>query len=90
MSRPVIENLRTWPRNLSTAQYGGLSTAQYGGLSTAQYGGMSTAQYGGMSPVPTASDNYLKSFNTFPDDIIPPFPNCRMAKNRIVFFSNLC
>ena len=49
MSRPEIPNLRTWPRNLSTSQYGGLSTSQYGGMSTSQYGGMSTSQYGGMS-----------------------------------------
>jgi len=49
MSRPIIENLRTWPRNLSTSQGGGLSTSQYGGMSTSQYGGMSTSQYGGMS-----------------------------------------
>jgi hypothetical protein len=49
MSRPITPNLRTWPRNLSTAQGGGLSTAQGGGMATSQYGGMSTAQYGGMS-----------------------------------------
>lgn len=49
MARPIIENLRTWPRNLSTSQGGGLSTSQYGGMSTSQYGGMSTSQYGGMS-----------------------------------------
>ena len=49
MSRPEIPNLRTWPRNLSTSQYGGLSTSQYGGMSTSQYGGMSTSQYGGLS-----------------------------------------
>ena len=49
MTRPQIPNLRTWPRNLSTSQYGGLSTSQYGGMSTSQYGGMSTSQYGGMS-----------------------------------------
>src|ERR1019366_1308963 len=49
MSRPNIPNLRTWPRNLSTAQGGGLSTLQGGGMSTLQYGGMSTLQYGGMS-----------------------------------------
>ncbi|MBD1866867.1 hypothetical protein H6F95_06035 [Cyanobacteria bacterium FACHB-471] len=49
MTRPVIPNLRTWPRNLSTSQGGGLSTSQGGGMSTSQYGGMSTSQYGGMS-----------------------------------------
>ena len=49
MSRPDIPNLRVWPRNLSTSQYGGMSTSQYGGMSTSQYGGMSTSQYGGMS-----------------------------------------
>ena len=49
MSKPLIPNLRTWPRNLSTSQGGGLSTSQHGGLSTSQYGGMSTSQYGGMS-----------------------------------------
>ena len=49
MGRPIIQNMRTWPRNLSTAQGGGLSTSQYGGMSTSQYGGMSTSQYGGMS-----------------------------------------
>ncbi len=49
MSRPDIPNLRTWPRNLSTSQYGGLSTSQYGGTSTSQYGGASTSQYGGLS-----------------------------------------
>ncbi len=49
MSRPEIPNLRTWPRNLSTSQYGGLSTSQYGGMSTSQYGGLSTSQYGGLS-----------------------------------------
>ncbi|MDB4915082.1 MAG: hypothetical protein JWM95_2726 [Gemmatimonadetes bacterium] len=49
VSRPDIPQLRTWPRNLSTAKGGGLSTSQYGGLSTSQYGGMSTSQYGGMS-----------------------------------------
>lgn len=31
MSRPNIPNLRTWPRNLSTSQNGGLSTSIYGG-----------------------------------------------------------
>ena len=40
MSKPIIENMRTWPRNLSTSQGGGLSTSQYGGLSTSQYGGI--------------------------------------------------
>ena len=49
MSRPEIENLRTWPRNLSTLQGGGLSTLQGGGMSTLQHGGMSTLQYGGLS-----------------------------------------
>ena len=49
MTRPNIPNMRTWPRNLSTAQGGGLSTSQYGGMSTSQYGGMSTSQYGGLS-----------------------------------------
>src|ERR1035437_9591651 len=49
MSRPVIENLRTWPRNLSTSLGGGLSTALEGGMSTALYGGASTALYGGLS-----------------------------------------
>jgi hypothetical protein len=49
LMRLIIEKLRTWPRNLSTAQGGGLSTSQYGGMSTSQYGGMSTSQYGGMS-----------------------------------------
>ncbi len=34
MSRPIITNLRTWPRNLSTSQGGGLSTSQGGGMST--------------------------------------------------------
>lgn len=34
MSRPDIPNLKTWPRNLSNAQYGGLSTSQGGGMST--------------------------------------------------------
>jgi plasmid stabilization system protein ParE len=29
--------MRTWPRNLSTSQGGGLSTSQYGGMSTSQY-----------------------------------------------------
>jgi hypothetical protein len=32
MSRPIIENLRTWPRNLSTGLGGGLSTALNGGM----------------------------------------------------------
>ena len=49
MSRPDIPNMRTWPRNLSTSQGGGLSTSQYGGMSTSQYGGASTSQYGGLS-----------------------------------------
>ena len=49
MSRPEIPNLITWPRNLSTAQGGGLSTMQGGGMSTMLYGGRSTMQYGGMS-----------------------------------------
>ncbi len=49
MSKPIIENMRTWPRNLSTSQGGGLSTSQYGGMSTSQYGGASTSQYGGLS-----------------------------------------
>lgn len=49
MSRPNIPNLRTWPRNLRTAQGGGLSTTQYGGMSTTQYGGASTSQYGDLS-----------------------------------------
>src|SRR5882724_5679996 len=59
--RPIIENLRTWPRNLCTAQGrwfinlpmwrhvhfgdGGLSTSRYGGLSTSQYGSLSKSQY---------------------------------------------
>ena len=49
MTKPIIENFRTWPRNLSTSQGGGRSNSQYGGMSTSQYGGMSTSQYGGMS-----------------------------------------
>ena len=49
MRRPVIQGMRTWPRNLSTSQGGGLSTSQYGGMSTSQYGGASTSQYGGLS-----------------------------------------
>ena len=49
MTKPNIPNLRTWPRNLSTSQGGGLSTSQYGGMSTSQYGGASTCQYGGLS-----------------------------------------
>tara|TARA_R110001599_G_C11905660_1_gene626861 strand:+ start:76 stop:465 length:390 start_codon:yes stop_codon:yes gene_type:complete len=49
MSRPNIPNMRTWPRNLSTLQGGGLSTLQGGGMSTLQYGGLSTLQYGGLS-----------------------------------------
>lgn len=49
MSRPEIENVKTWPRNLSTAQGGDLSTSQGGGMSTSQYGGLSTSQYGGLS-----------------------------------------
>ncbi len=80
MIRPVIENLRTWPRNLSTSPggglsispnggmstspHGGLSTSQYGGLSTSQYGGLSTSEGGGMS---TSSTNVYKSN-------IPPWP----------------
>ncbi|GAB4002178.1 hypothetical protein GCM10028807_60250 [Spirosoma daeguense] len=47
--KPNIPNLRTWPRNLSTLQGGGLSTMQGGGMSTLQYGGASTLQYGGLS-----------------------------------------
>ena len=49
MSKPEIPNLRTWPRNLSKSQGGGLSTSQCGGMSTSQYGGASTSQYGGLS-----------------------------------------
>ena len=49
MSRIIPEQMKRWPRNLSSSQGGGLSTSQYGGMSTAQYGGMSTSQYGGMS-----------------------------------------
>lgn len=49
MSKPIIENLRTWPRNLSTSLGGGLSTALNGGMSTALNGGASTALYGGLS-----------------------------------------
>ena len=49
VERPVIPNMRLWPRNLSTSRGDGLSTSQYGGMSTSQYGGMSTSQYGGMS-----------------------------------------
>jgi hypothetical protein len=49
MSKPIIPNMRTWPRNLSKLQGGGLSTLQGGGMSTLQYGGMSTLQYGGLS-----------------------------------------
>ena len=49
MGKPIIPNMRTWPRNLSTSQGGGLSTTQYGGMSTSQYGGASTSQYGGLS-----------------------------------------
>jgi hypothetical protein len=64
MSRPVIENLRTWPRNLSTSLGGGLSTSLYGGLSTSLYGGLSTAIGGGMS---TSSSNVYRSN-------IPPWP----------------
>lgn len=43
MNKHEIENLRTWPRKLSTALGGGLSTALYGGLSSAICGGMSTS-----------------------------------------------
>lgn len=49
MSRIIIEQIKRWPRNLSTSQGGGLSTSQYGGMSTSQYGGLSTSQYGGLS-----------------------------------------
>lgn len=49
MSKPVIPQMRTWPRNLSTSLGGGLSTALNGGMSTALNGGMSTALHGGMS-----------------------------------------
>lgn len=54
MSRPIVEQLRTWPRNLSTALGGGLSTSLNGGMSTSMYGGLSTAIGGGMS---TSSSN---------------------------------
>ncbi|MCX2480782.1 hypothetical protein OQY15_16880 [Pedobacter sp. MC2016-15] len=57
MSKPIIENLKTWPHNLSTRLRGGLSkglkggmyTGLYGGLSSGLYGGLSTALYGGLS-----------------------------------------
>src|SRR5664280_1894172 len=88
MSRPIIANMRTWPRNLSTAQggglstsqcggmstsqYGGMSTSQYGGLATSQYGGLSTSQYGGLSTAPGGG------MSTSPIDVyrsnIPPWP----------------
>lgn len=50
LSRPDLpEQLRSWPRNLSTGAYGGLSTGAYGGMSTGAYGGASTGAYGGLS-----------------------------------------
>jgi len=49
MSKPIIENQRTWPRNLSTSLGGGLSTSLNGGMSTSLYGGLSTSLYGGLS-----------------------------------------
>ncbi len=80
MSRVIPEEVRTWPRNLSssqgggmsTSQYGGISTSQYGGLSTSQYGGLSTSQYGGLSTsqgggMSTSSSNVYRSN-------IPPWP----------------
>ena len=36
MSKPVIEEMNTWPRNLSTARGGGLSTARRGEMSTSR------------------------------------------------------
>jgi hypothetical protein len=86
MSRPVIENLRTWPRNLSTSLggglstslnggmstslYGGLWTALYGGLSTALYGGLSTALYGGLYTV-IGGGMSTSSSNLYRSNIIP-------------------
>lgn len=49
MTRPDIPQMRTWPRNLSRSQFGGLSTSQYGGMSTSQFGGASRSQFGGLS-----------------------------------------
>ena len=81
MSRPNIPNMRTWPRNLSTSQGGGLSTSQgggmstsqYGGASTSQYGGLSTSQYGGLSTTPGGGTS------TSPNNVymsnIPPWPH---------------
>jgi len=72
MSKSNIPEMKTWPRNLSTSQGGGLSTSQYGGMSTSQYGGMSTSQYGGLSTsqgggMSTSSSDVYKSN-------IPPWP----------------
>src|SRR5258706_7369314 len=80
MSKPIIPNLRTWPRNLSTAQGGGLSTLQYGGMSTSEYGCMSTSQYGGMSTSQYGgmSTSQYGGMSTSSADVyksnIPPWP----------------
>lgn len=34
MGKPIIPKIKTWPRNLSTFQGGGLSTSPGGGMST--------------------------------------------------------
>lgn len=76
MSKPVIEGLNTWPRNLSTLRGGGLSTLaggglstlrgdgasslRNGGLSTLRGGGMSTLRYGGLSTLKYGGLSTLK------------------------------
>lgn len=72
MSRPEIESMKIWPRNLSTLQGGGLSILQGGGMSTLQYGGLSTLQGGGLSNLQGGGMSTL-SGNVYRSNI-PPWP----------------
>ena len=73
MSKPEIEGLITWPRNLSTLSGGGLSTLRGGGMSTLRDGGMSTLRGGGLSTLRGGGMSTL-STNVYRSNI-PPWPH---------------
>jgi len=89
MSKPIIEEMNSWPRNLSTLRGGGLSTLRGGGMSTLRGdgasslrdGGLSTLRYGGLSTLRGGGLSSLSGggMSTASADIyfsnIPPWPH---------------